>query len=131
MPFSRGVVSAQQCATGSAALPLVHNSVPPCRAHGSVAALPGQKSTQFRSRLWQPWGGRRASAIPPLQPQHVRRWRGLAAMAKGGRQQKKKQDDSELLSSLWHLSAWSTLMWHLGASMLSAHSRIKRSASLG
>lgn len=34
-----------------------------------------------------------------MQPQHVRRWRGVAAMA--GKQQKKKQDDSECLDNVF------------------------------
>lgn len=97
LPFSSGMVAIQSKVAGSAALPLLCTSMPPCRAHGSVAALAGQHSAQLSSR-WQPWGGRRAFAVPPPQPQHVRRWRGIAAMAKGGKQQKRKQDDSAWLS---------------------------------
>jgi hypothetical protein len=99
LPFSRGMAAVHLKAAGSAAASSAHTSMPSCRAHGSAAVLTGQNSAQLGSRLWQPCGGRRAFVLPQLQPQHVRRWRGVAAMAKGGKQQKRKQDDSEWLSS--------------------------------
>jgi hypothetical protein len=94
MPFSRSMAASQPQTAFFAALPQSLSGVPPCHAHASSPALRGHSAADSRS-MWKLWGGRRAVAVPPLQPQHVRRWRGIAAMAKGGKQQKRKQDDSE------------------------------------
>ena len=97
-PFSRSVAALKLQAASSAALLQAHtSSVPPCHTHGNISVLRGQFLAECSSR-WQPWVSRRSFAVSPLQPQHVRRWRGVATMAKGGKQQKRKQDDSERLS---------------------------------
>lgn len=93
-PFSSSLTAAHWPAAASAAGQAAPHLAAACRGLGSAAAHRGLSPKGLSSPLWQPWG---SSCHFPLQPQHVRRWRGIAAMAKGGKQQKKKQDDSEPL----------------------------------